>query len=102
MVRRLPGGGGQAHQGRGRQVARRPPIRAHLLCWSPRACAQRTASTPRAGSSGSASQLDPSRRPAPAATYAESQQDGTMLSLNNIEVIYDGVILVLKGVSIEV
>ena len=25
-----------------------------------------------------------------------------MLSLNNIEVIYDGVILVLKGVSIEV
>ncbi len=27
---------------------------------------------------------------------------GPMLSLNNIEVIYDGVILVLKGVSIEV
>ena len=25
-----------------------------------------------------------------------------MLSLNNIEVIYDGVILVLKGVSLEV
>ena len=25
-----------------------------------------------------------------------------MLSLNNVEVLYDGVILVLKGVSIEV
>ena len=25
-----------------------------------------------------------------------------MLSLNNVEVVYDGVILVLKGVSIEV
>jgi branched-chain amino acid transport system ATP-binding protein len=28
--------------------------------------------------------------------------DGTMLSLNNIEVVYDGVILVLKGVSLQV
>src|SRR5690606_1565549 len=27
---------------------------------------------------------------------------GTMLSINNIEVVYDGVILVLKGVSLEV
>src|SRR6266542_351590 len=33
---------------------------------------------------------------------APSDEQPGMLSLNNIEVIYDGVILVLKGVSLEV
>jgi hypothetical protein len=48
------------------RLARRPPIRVHLLRWRPRPGAQRRATTSRARPSGAASQLDPSRRPAPA------------------------------------
>ena len=39
----------------------------------------------------------------PAAMQSEARQPGaSILSVNNIEVIYDRVILVLKGVSLEI
>ena len=44
----------------------RQGLRAHLLRWRPRPRAQRTGSTPRARTSGAASQLDPSHRSSPA------------------------------------
>ena len=43
------------------------------------------------------SQIAPSSHPSPAPAVA-----GPILAVNNIEVIYDHVILVLKGVSLEV
>src|SRR5574341_2619647 len=48
-------------------LRRRPPMNADALRWRPRLRAQRTESTPRPQPSGAASQLDPSRRPAPIA-----------------------------------